>query len=87
MQRGLAEEAHPGGFLGGALKCSSSIVEAVLGLGDATEHRLGVHQPPGVTERGQYANGFGGVARRAAGVAEHERTEGPEQEAGGGAPP
>ena len=48
VERCLAEEAHRRGLVGGPRQRTGRIVEAVLGLRDPAEHRLGVHDPPRV---------------------------------------
>ena len=58
--------------------------EAVLGVGDGAEHRLGVHQAPAVLDGGQVPHRLGRRPGGAGGVAQHDRPEGAEQEA---APP
>ena len=86
VQRGLAEEAHGGGFLGGAFERPGGIVEAVLGLRDAAQHGVRVHEAPRIAERGQDADRFDPVAPGRGRIAEHQRSEGSEQQAGGGRP-
>ena len=53
MQRRLTDEAQRGRLVGGLLERDRPRREPVLGLSDAREHGLGVHDAPGVADPGQ----------------------------------
>ena len=61
VERRLPEEAQRHRLLCGTGECVDGVVEAMLRLGDATEHRLGVHQAPRVPDGGQDAQRLGAV--------------------------
>ena len=63
VQRGLAEEAHGGGLLGGVLEGGGGVVEAMLGLRDGAEHGLPVHQAPRVADRARMLDRLRRIAR------------------------
>ena len=82
MEGRLADEPEPLRQLGGPGQGGGGVGEAVLGVGDGAEHRLGVHQSPAVLDGGQVPHRLGRRPGGADGVAQHDRPEGAEQEAG-----
>ena len=78
----LPEEAERHRLLCGAGEGVDGVVEAMLRLRDAAEHRLGVHQAPRVPDGGQDAQRLGAVECRGRGVTQHQRPVGSEHEAG-----
>jgi hypothetical protein len=82
VQGRLAGEPQPLREGRGAGEGVGGVAEAVLGVGDGAEHGLGVDHAPGVPDRGQEPHRLGGRAGGGAGVAQHDRPEGAEQQAG-----
>ena len=72
MQGSLAEEPHRRGLVGGSGESAGSVVEAVLGLCDPAEHRLGMHHPPRVADRREDPDSLGRVTGRSRRVTEHQ---------------